>query len=142
MISELYVPRPALPGFPEAVAGDVRAHGMSLIYGTVRLIERDAETVLAWACEPWACVVVNLHVDPTPPGLRRAADDFRRLIDRALERGGTYFLTFHRWAERAQVEAAHPRLVECLRARRRGDPEERFRSDWSHHHRAMVADRL
>ena len=49
-----------------------------MIYGTVRLIERDTETVLVWAREPWACVVFNLHVDHTADGITRAAEAFRR----------------------------------------------------------------
>jgi FAD/FMN-containing dehydrogenase len=142
MISELYVPRAALGAFLADLRRDVRARGVELVYGTIRLIERDDETVLAWARQPWACTVVNLHVTHTPAGLARAAADFRRLIDRALEHGGSYFLTYHRWADRAQVEAAHPRLVEWLRAKRRLDPEERFQSEWYRHHRRLLADRL
>ena len=54
---------------------------MEVIYGTVRLIERDDETFLAWAREPWACVIFNLHVTHTPAGIAAATDAFRRLID-------------------------------------------------------------
>ena len=142
MITELYVPRPRLGAFFEAVRGDVVRESMAVIYGTVRLIARDPEAVLTWAREDWACVIVNLHVDHSPAGLEKAARDFRRLIDRALEQGGSYFLTYHRWAERRQVEQAHPRLVEFLRAKRRLDPQERFQSEWYRHHRAMLLDRL
>ena len=142
MISELYVPRGDLPAFMADVAADFRAHQTPVIYGTVRLIERDAETVLAWAREPWACVVFNLHVDHTADGITRAAEAFRRSIDRALERGGSYYLTYHRWARRDQVEAAYPNFVEFLRAKRHHDPEERFQSDWFRHYRAMFAAEL
>ncbi len=72
-----------------------------MIYGTIRLIERDDESFLAWAREPWACIIFNLHVEHTAGGDRKAAGDFRRLIDRAIERGGSYYLTYHRWADRA-----------------------------------------
>ena len=108
MITELYVPRPALAAFLAAVRADFRQHGAQLIYGTIRLIERDDESFLAWAREPWVCTVMNLHVDHDEDGLAKAAGDFRRLIDRAIEHGGSYFLTYHRWATRAQVEACHP----------------------------------
>ena len=37
-----------------------------MIYGTVRLIERDDETFLAWARDRYACVIFNLHVEHTP----------------------------------------------------------------------------
>jgi len=142
MITEIYVPRPALPAFLASVRTDFRQHGVSLIYGTIRLIERDDESLLAWAREPWVCTVMNLHVDHTPDRIAKAADDFRRLIDRAIEFGGSYFLTYHRWASRSQVEACHPRMVEFLRAKQRHDPGEVFQSDWYRHHKRMFADRL
>ncbi len=142
MISELYVPRRDLPRFMAEVADDFRRHKTPVIYGTVRLIERDDETVLAWAREPWACVVFNLHVDHTPDGIERATGAFRRLIDRALAHGGSYYLTYHRWATRDQVEAAYPRFVEFLREKLRYDPEERFQSDWYRQYREMFRDEL
>ena len=138
LITELYVPRPALPAFLASVRTDFRQHGVGLIYGTIRLIERDDESLLAWAREPWVCTVMNLHVDHTPDRIAKAADDFRRLIDRAIEFGGSYFLTYHRWASRSQVEACHPRMVEFLRAKRRHDPAEAFQSDWYRHYKRCL----
>jgi hypothetical protein len=111
------------------VREDFRASPVEIIYGTIRLIERDDQTLLAWAREPWACVIFNLHVVHTPDSQGRAADAFRRLIDHGLRYGRSYYLTYHRWATRRQVKAAHPRFVEFLRLKRRWDPEERFQSD-------------
>jgi FAD/FMN-containing dehydrogenase len=142
MISEIYVPRPALPRFLADVREDFRRGPVEVIYGTVRLIERDTETVLAWAREPWACVIFNLHVTHTPAGIAAATDAFRRLIDHGLRHGGSYYLTYHRWATRPQVERAHPRFVEFLREKQRWDPEGRFQSDWYRHYRQMFADAL
>ncbi len=142
MITELYVPRGDLPAFLAAVRDDARAHRTDIVYGTVRLIERDEETVLAWAREPWACVIFNLHVPHDDSGIFAAAEAFRRLIDRALAFGGSYYLTYHAWATRAQVEAAHPRFAEFLRAKLAHDPEERFQSDWYRRHRELFADVL
>ncbi len=79
---------------------EARSERVELIYGTIRLIERDPETVLAWAREPWVCVIFNLHVVHTREGLARSAGHFRRLIDLAIAHGGSYFLTYHRWATR------------------------------------------
>jgi FAD/FMN-containing dehydrogenase len=142
MITEIYVPRPALPAFLAQVREDFHRHRVELIYGTIRLIERDEESFLAWAREPWACIIFNLHVVQTEAGRRKAADDFRRLIDRAIEVGGSYYLTYHRFATRAQVEACHPRFAEFLAHKRRHDPDERFQSDWYRHYRGMFADVL
>ena len=74
--------------------------------------------------------------------LERSADAFRRLIDRGLERGGKFYLTYHRWATREQIETAHPQFAEFLRQKRRYDPDERFQSEWYRHYREMFADVL
>ncbi len=142
MISELYVPRSALPRFLAEVRDDLRANSVDLIYGTIRLIERDDESFLAWATEPWACVIFNLHTVHTEEGLAHAAAAFRRLIDLASGYGGSYYLTYHRWATRAQVEACYPQFGDFLRLKRHYDPEERFQSEWYRHYRAMFADVL
>jgi FAD/FMN-containing dehydrogenase len=134
VISELYVRRSDLPGFMATVRDDARQHDVNIIYGTIRLIERDDESVLAWAREPWACVVFNLHVDHCPSGLDKAQRDFRRLIDRAADFGGSYYLTYHRWATRDQIERCHPRMREFLEFKRAYDPRGVFTSDWYEHH--------
>jgi FAD/FMN-containing dehydrogenase len=142
LISELYVPRPALPRFLASVREDARRHAVDVVYGTVRLIEPDTDTELAWATAPWACVVLNLHVDHTPAGLAKAEADCRRLIDRAIAQGGSFYLTYHRFARRQQVETCYPQFPEFLRQKLAVDPEERFQSDWYRHFRAMFADLL
>lgn len=140
IITEIYVPRPRLTDFLEAVAEDFRRHEVEVIYGTVRLIERDADSFLAWAREPWACTVMNLCTSHTPDGQERSAAAFRRLIDLAIERGGSYFLTYHKYARRDQIEACHPRFAEFLRRKRAFDPEERFQSDWYRHHLSLFPE--
>jgi FAD/FMN-containing dehydrogenase len=142
MITELYVPRPALSSFLAEVRADFRQYNVQLVYGTIRLIERDAESFLAWAREPWVCTVMNLHVDHYPDGIRKAEADFRRLIDRAVAHSGSYYLTYHRWAERKQVEACYPQMAEFLRLKRRHDPGEMFQSEWYRHYKQMFSDKL
>jgi FAD/FMN-containing dehydrogenase len=142
MISEIYVPRDALVRFLADVRSDFLEHKTDLIYGTIRLIERDDETMLRWARQPYACIIFNIHVMPDPAGIERAKQEFRRLIDRGLQYGGSYYLTYHRWAERRQVAAAYPEFPEFLRLKRRLDPSEVFQSDWYRHYKAMFADQL
>jgi FAD/FMN-containing dehydrogenase len=130
IITEIYVPRARLLDFLAEAADDFRRHEVNCIYGTIRLIERDDESFLAWAREPWACTIFNLHVEHTPAALSRAADAFRRLIDMAIARQGSYFLTYHKYATRQQVLACYPQFPEFLRLKDRYDPERRFQSDW------------
>lgn len=140
MITELYVPRSGLLRFLDRARDDLRRHGASVIYGTVRLIERDRESFLRWAREPWACVVLNLCVEHSERGLIRARDTFRQLIDRALEFGGSFYLTYHKFARRDQVEAAYSSFAKFLRRKQEWDPNGRFQSDWFRHYREMFSD--
>jgi hypothetical protein len=113
-----------------------------MIYGTIRLIEKDEESFLVWAKEPFACVIFNLHTVHTPQGLSRSERDFRRLIELAIGYGGSYYLTYHRFATRAQVERCYPQFPEFLSLKRKYDPEERFQSDWYRHYKAAFAGAL
>jgi FAD/FMN-containing dehydrogenase len=142
MITEINVPRPMLKGFLDEVRDNFRKSKVELIYGTIRLIERDDESFLPWAKQPYACTIFNLHTVHSAEGLRRSEEAFRRLIEMAANRGGTYYLTYHRYATRRQVESCYPRFVEFLRLKKKYDPEERFQSDWYRHYRTMFADSL
>jgi FAD/FMN-containing dehydrogenase len=142
MITEIYVPRERLADFMAAVADDFREDATNVVYGTIRLVERDDETFLAWATDRWACIIFNICTTHTPAGIERSAKAFRRLIDRGIERGGKYYLTYHRWATREQVEACYPQFAEFLRLKREFDPDELFQSEWYRHYRAMFADAL
>ena len=133
MISELYVPRAAFARFMQRAAEALRRHRADPIYGTVRLIERDELSALAWAREPWACIVFNLHVEHRGNGPLEAAEAFRALIDVALENAGSFYLTYHRWARPEQLEAAHPTLRSVLARKRELDPHGIFQSDWYRH---------
>jgi FAD/FMN-containing dehydrogenase len=142
MITEVYVPRDALPRFMATLRDDFRRFGTTVIYGTIRLIERDDDTFLPWARDRYACIVMNLHVEHTRASLRKAGVDFRRIIDRAIAHGGSYFLTYHRWASRRQVETCYPQFVEVLRLKKQHDPRSVFQSDWHRHYASMFADAI
>jgi len=138
-ITEIYCERDALERFMVDVAADARRTETEIIYGTVRLIEADRESFLAWAKKPYACVIFNLHVEHTPRGIRRASNAFRRLIDLGIKYGGSYYPTYHKYATRKQVETCYPQFAEFLKLKRKHDPAEVFQSDWYRHYRKMFA---
>ena len=139
MISEFYVPTERLPDFMTAAAAELRHMEADLIYGTVRFTEPDDQTYLAWARDRYACIVFNLHTPHTRDGVARSAQTFRCLIDLAIERGGSYYLTYHRWAEAEQVCACYPQLAGFLALKRHHDPHGLFHSDWYEHHVNLFA---
>ncbi len=87
-------------------------------------------------------MIFNLHVVHTEAGLERAARAFRRLIDIAIGYRGSYYLTYHRWATRQQVETCYPQFVEFLRRKQAHDPDGRFQSEWYRHYVGMFGEAM
>jgi FAD/FMN-containing dehydrogenase len=137
MITEIYVPRQYLVSFMEDGRRLLRELNANVIYGTVRLIEKDDESFLRWARESFACVIFNLHVTHDARGIADAQRAFRGLIDLGIRHNGSYYLTYHRWATRQQVEACYPQFAEFLSLKLKYDPHELFQSDWYRHYRKM-----
>jgi FAD/FMN-containing dehydrogenase len=139
IITEIYIPRTDLPDFLAQAAELLRSNRTIVIYGTVRLIEKDEESFLAWAKEPYACVIFNLLTFHTPQSVEASARSFRGLIDLAIARSGSYYLTYHKFAKPEQVIACYPQFKQFLELKRKYDPTERFQSDWYRHYRKLFA---
>jgi FAD/FMN-containing dehydrogenase len=141
VIGEHYVPRQQLMAFMQRARAILRAHGSEVIYGTIRSILRDTVSFLPWAKDDFACIVFNLRTLHTAAGVERTATTFRALTDASLALGGSFYLTYHRHATAAQVEAAYPRFAEFLQHKRAHDPHECFTSDWYQHYREAFSAR-
>ena len=139
MITEIDVPRPALVDFMGEAAQTLRREHANVIYGVVRLIERDDESFMPWAKQRYACVVFNLHVTHDTNGMDNAARSFRSLIDLAIKHGGSYYLTYHRYATRAQVESCYPQFRQFLALKKQYDPGQLFQSNWYRHYQRMFS---
>lgn len=137
VITEVYCERDAIVNFMSDVRQCARRHRINIIYGTIRLIEQDKESFLAWAKKPYICVIFNLHVVHTSEGIRHAANAFRRIIDIGIRYGGSYYLTYHKYATRKQVETCYPQFPEFLKLKNKYDPFQLFQSDWYRHYNKM-----
>lgn len=130
VLTEVYIPYDALFDFLRAARDRLIGMGADLTYGTIRFIEKDQETFLAWAKDRCVCIVCNLNVTHSTAGIERAAAQFRELIDLALDHGGRYFLTYHRWATTRQVTRAYPQFTDFLKLKLKYDPALILQSDW------------
>jgi FAD/FMN-containing dehydrogenase len=142
MITEVYVPLNRLTKFMKQVKADFLENKVNVFYGTIRLIKKDDESYLAWAKQDYACIIFNLHVHHAPEDIKAAKKAFRKIINRALEHGGNYYLTYHRWATKKQVLKAYPQFVEFLKLKHKYDPSSLFESDWYRRYCKMFANEL
>ena len=128
--SEVYVPKERLIDFMNEMREDFRKNNVDLIFGNVGVIEEDNESFFAYAKKPYATISFHIHTIHTPEGLKRSTESHRRVIDMAIERGGSYYLTNHKFATPAQLKACYPQFPEFIRLKKKYDPEELFQSNW------------
>src|SRR5258708_23769285 len=134
MITEIYVPRSSLVSFMAERGLALREQKANLIYGTVRLIEKDEESFLRWARQSYACVIFNLHVVHDEASLQAAARAFRTLIDLGIHYDGCYYLTYHCWGLPRQVEICFPQFRQFLARKNAYHPAEACQRDWYKDH--------
>lgn len=133
MITELYVPPQKIVEFMERARQVLRTTGVEDIYGTIRSIHQDTTSFLPWAREHFACIIFNLRTPHSAKGLEQTKTAARGLIDAAAGLGGSFYLTYHRWATREQLLECHPRLPEFIARKQALDPHGVFMSDWYRH---------
>lgn len=130
IITELYVPKQSLAAFMVDVAALLQDRRANVIYGTIRLIEKDAVSVLAWARESFACMILNLHVNHVEDEIAHSGETFRQLIDIAIAHGGSYYLTYHRFAAVDTLKACYPRFDEFCALKQKYDSDNLLTSSW------------
>jgi FAD/FMN-containing dehydrogenase len=128
ILHEYFVAPDRLNDFLAACREIVPAHRQDLLNVTLRYVDADNSSVLTYAPQPRIAAVM-LFVQ------KRTAeddDDMRamtvKLIDRVAALGGSYYLPYRLHATREQMRSAYPRLEEFIAAKRRIDPQLRFRN--------------
>jgi len=139
VIGEICVPPDQLAQFLFRARRVLHETAAEDIYGTIRSILHDNVTFLAWARRDYACVIFNLRTLHDSAGIGRTAEAFRRLQAAAIQLDGSFYLTYHRFATREQIDACYPQFSHFLRLKDLYDPNERFTSDWYRHMRTLFA---
>jgi FAD/FMN-containing dehydrogenase len=128
ILHEYFVAPDRLNDFLAACREIVPAHKQDLLNVTLRYLDADSSSVLTYAPQPRIAAVMLFVQKRTA----EADDDMRamtvKLIDRTLALGGSYYLPYRLHATREQLRAAYPRLDEFIAAKRRYDPQLRFRN--------------
>lgn len=135
IITELYVPRDRLTAFMGGAAEFLRRVNANVIYGTIRLIEADDESFMPWAKQNYACIIFNIHTEHHSAGIEKSKQILIGLIKQAQTLDGSYYLTYHRFADKQTVQKSYPQFSEFLKLKLKYDPKELFQSEWYIHYR-------
>ena len=95
---------------------------------TLRYIEPDTISRMAYAPTPRISAVMSFSQEMTPEGERDMAQMTQRLIDGVLSIGGAFYLPYRLHARRDQVERAYPATPAFVARKREVDPGLLFRN--------------
>jgi FAD/FMN-containing dehydrogenase len=103
---------------------------------TVRYLPPNTEAFLSYARTECFSFVLFFEQQLDAAKIARTETVMRRLLDAALECGGTYYLCYHRFATSEQLRRAYPEIDEFFTLKRRYDPQERFINQFYRHYAA------
>nr|WP_156943841.1 FAD-binding oxidoreductase [Roseivivax isoporae] len=129
ILHEYFLPQAAFGGFLEACREVIPDAFAEFLNVTLRHVEADPVSVLAHSPTPRIAAVMSFTQERTA---RAEADHVRmtrRLIDRVLALGGSYYLPYRPHARADQFAAAYPRAAEFAAAKRALDPRLALRNN-------------
>jgi FAD/FMN-containing dehydrogenase len=128
ILHEYFVAPERFAEFLAACRETIPAFKQDLLNVTLRYVDSDPDSVLAYAPAPRIAAVM-LFVHPTTTSaddaMRRMTE---RLIDQVLALGGSFYLPYRLHARPDQIRAAYPRLDDMIARKRHYDPRLRFRN--------------
>src|SRR5579859_4203744 len=127
VIQEFFIPIPQFNSFFEQMRTVLLESKTNLIGLTIRFVKQDSESVLSYAPNADALAAVLYINEPaSQAGRKHAHTVIQRLTRLALDHDGTFYLTYARDVEFADLKCAYPRMEEFFRSKLRYDPENLF----------------
>jgi FAD/FMN-containing dehydrogenase len=131
IIQEYFVPVEGFVPFMDRFREILLADKANVLSSTVRYVTANATPALAYAPERPALAVIQMsNVGLSAEEQARAEATTRRLVDAALEHGGTYYLTYQLYPTPEQFHRAYPGAARAFERKRHYDPDETFSSQF------------
>ena len=110
----------------------VQHDDINLLSSTIRFVPSAREPNLRYAHDrtDFFAVVLYFNQKLTDTERNRTTLWTRHMIDVVLRLGGTYYLTYQRYATRQQLVRAYPRIEDFFQSKQRWDPDSLFENDW------------
>jgi FAD/FMN-containing dehydrogenase len=122
ILHEYFIPPDRFVDFLEACRAVIPRAKAEFINVTLRYVDADAESVLAYAPSPRIAAVMSFSQEISPDGEADMMQLTERLIDQILAIGGSFYLPYRLHARRDQVRAAYPNGEEFIARKRYYDP--------------------
>lgn len=138
ILHEYFVPVDGFGGFLEACRAVIPDAFVEFLNVTLRFVDADPVSVLAHSPSPRIAAVMSFTQEKTARGEADHAQMTRKLIDRVLDLGGSYYLPYRPHARADQFTRAYRRAGEFAAAKRALDPGLVLRNNlWDSYMRAL-----
>jgi FAD/FMN-containing dehydrogenase len=127
ILHEYFLPAEGLEPFLAACRTAIPGSRQDLLNVTLRYVQADPTSVLAYARESRVAAVMLFSQRMTKVDEEDMAAMTQRLIDAALDAGGSFYLPYRLHARQEQLVRAYPRLEEFVARKRHYDPGLLFR---------------
>jgi decaprenylphospho-beta-D-ribofuranose 2-oxidase len=134
IFQDYFVPIDAFDRFRVEMGKLLRDNEVNCVNLTFRYLAPDRDSFLRYATQPMISAPLLVNHALSASAIERARNWTRRLIDLALDHGGSYYLAYQNYATSAQVRRAYPQFEAFLAEKRRLDPHERFSSHFYEHY--------
>ena len=128
ILHEYFLPAESLESFLAACRAAIPASRQDLLNVTLRYVQEDRASTLAYARGTRVAAVMLFSQRMTRVDEEDMMAMTERLIDAALDAGGSFYLPYRLHARRDQVARAYPRLGEFVARKRHYDPGLLFRN--------------
>ncbi len=128
ILHEYFLPPDGLETFLAACRTIIPGSRQDLLNVTLRYVQADRTSVLAYAPETRVAAVMLFSQRMTQADEEDMATMTQRMIDAAHDAGGSFYLPYRLHARREQVARAYPRLEEFVARKRHHDPGLLFRN--------------
>ena len=127
IIQEYYVPVENFVPFMDRFREILLAGKMNVLSSTVRYVTPNATPALAYAPRRETFAIIQMsNVGLSTDEQAQAAAVTQRLVDAAIEHGGTYYLTYQLYPTVDQLHRAYPNARRAFERKRFYDPDEIF----------------
>ena len=131
ILQEYYIPVENFVPFMDRFRAILSKGRMNVISSTVRYVRPNAIPMLAYApARPAFAIIQMSNVGLDSASQSRARDVTRRLVEAAIEFGGTYYLTYQLYPTPDQLYRAYPNARRAFERKRFYDPDELFTSQF------------
>lgn len=126
VLQEYFIPVNNIIPFINELRTITHDYGVNILNASIRYVPQNTDSLLTYAPQESFAFVLYINLVNTDEKLNQAQGWTRKLIDAALNCGGTYYLPYQLFGTYEQIGKAYPRLDELRTIKKKYDPKNKF----------------